>query len=107
MLKALTVLLIELTGESRRKIPFGVDTLAPSDLVRPQRHIRTRNIAPEYIKAFVPIVELTIVRGFKRDPTQPKRLHVIAFACTYNRVRNVRGIRNLLGQESLRLYAVT
>jgi hypothetical protein len=44
----------------------------------PQRRVRARDVAPEYIEPFVPVVECRVIVGFEARPTEPEHLHVVA-----------------------------
>ena len=52
-------------------------SLAPANEVRPERDLGARDVAPEDIRALVPVVERLIIRALKARAAQAHDLHVV------------------------------
>src|SRR5580698_911742 len=74
---------------------------ATSNHLRPERHIRAADIAPQHIEALMPIVQFLIVAAFEARAPKLKHLQVVAERCPDNGRRHMSRIGDAIGGREL------
>jgi hypothetical protein len=89
------VALRESIGEAAPRGRRDVRCIPPPNEMRPQRNVRTRDIAPGDIQPLMPVVERLIIGTLETRPAQPKGLKVGTLRGHDNFGGHVRGIGNV------------
>jgi hypothetical protein len=76
--------MLQRPGKPIRPIIHRNDLLPPSQDVCPETDARARNVAPGDIEAFMPVVEIVVVRRFERQSMNTENLQKVTPFCSHD-----------------------